>query len=266
MSVGGDVGAGDVLVARSLHVRLGGRTVLDGVDLNVRAGSFTGLIGVNGAGKTTLLRALMGMVTISGGSVSRPARTTGPGGIGYVPQKAFLDEDTPLRARDVVALGLDGGRLGLPLRRRRDRAVIDASLAAVGATSLADRRVGLLSGGQQQRVLIAHALVSDPALLLLDEPLAALDPSSVVDVVALLDRLRRDRGTAIVMTSHDVTPLTGVLDRVVYLADGRAVTGSPSDVLRSDVLTRLYGQEIEVVDVAGRVLVLPGRVGKGGAS
>jgi zinc/manganese transport system ATP-binding protein len=248
--------AGGVVTVRDLRVVLSGRAVLGGIDLDVAAGDFVGLIGANGAGKTTLLRALLGVVTVTSGTIRRPPRAADVGGVGYLPQKTVLDPDAPLRARDVVALGLDGGRLGLPLRRRRTLALVDETLERVGATAFADRRIGELSGGQQQRVLLAHALISQPSLLLLDEPLANLDPASAADIVALLHTVRRDHGVGIVLTAHDINLLLPVLDRVVYLADGRAVTGTPADVIREDVLSRLYGRPIRVIDADGRLVVL----------
>lgn len=247
---------GGVLSARDIRVTLSGKQVLDGVDLDVAPGEFVGLIGANGAGKTTLLRVLLGVLRPSSGHIDRPGRGARSGGVGYLPQKVALDADAPLRARDVVALGLDGGRLGLPLRRREVRARVDDSLRAVGALPFADQRIGELSGGQQQRVLLAHALISNPALLLLDEPLANLDPASAHDIVELLDEVRRTHQVAIVMTAHDMNLLLPVMDRIVYLAAGRAATGSAEEVVRSDVLTRLYGRPIRVIRAEGRVMVI----------
>lgn len=253
---GGTDAPGGVLSARGIRVILSGKSVLDGVDLTVAAGEFVGLIGANGAGKTTLLRVLLGVLLPSSGQVVRPRRGTVAGGVGYLPQKVALDSDAPLRARDVVALGLDGGRLGIPLRRSGLNERVDEALHAVGAADLAGERIGELSGGQQQRVLLAHALISKPALLLLDEPLANLDPASTHDVVELLDELRRSQRVAIVMTAHDMNVLLPVMDRIVYLAGGRAATGSPEEVVRADVLTRLYGRPIRVIRAEGRMLVI----------
>jgi zinc/manganese transport system ATP-binding protein len=246
-----------VLEVDGVTVTLSGRRVLDDVSFVVRAGEFVGLIGSNGAGKTTLLRVILGLqrelagtIAVSGGSASTR--------IGYLPQKVVLDPDAPLRARDIVALGLDSRRLGIPLPSRRRRALVDEMLAAVGATSFADARVGLLSGGQQQRVLVAHALVSRPSLLLLDEPLANLDIASTQEIVDLLGRICRDLGVAVLLSAHDLNPLLPVMDRVVYLAGGRAATGTTDEVVRSEVLTRLYGRRVDVLRIEGRVLVVPG--------
>jgi zinc/manganese transport system ATP-binding protein len=246
-----------VLDVKGVTVTLSGRRVLDDVSFAMQPGEFVGLIGSNGAGKTTLLRVILGLQHASAGTVRVDGAADGSG-IGYLPQKVVLDPDLPLRTRDVVALGLDARRLGIPLPSRKRRELVDEMLAAVGATEFADARVGLLSGGQQQRVLIAHALVSGPPLLLLDEPLANLDIASTQEVVELLGRLCSDRGVAVLLSAHDLNPLLPVMDRVVYLADGRAATGSTDEVVRSDVLTRLYGRRVDVLHVEGRLLVVPG--------
>ena len=132
----------------------------------------------------------------------------------------------PLRARDLVGLGLDGQRLGIPLPSARRRHQIDEMLQAVDAARFADTRVGLLSGGEQQRVLIAHALISRPRLLLLDEPLANLDIASEQDVVELLGGVAREQQVAVLISAHDMNPLLPVMDRIVYMAAGRAASGT----------------------------------------
>jgi zinc/manganese transport system ATP-binding protein len=246
---------GEVLAVRQASVSLSGRGILKDIDFALETGEFCGLIGSNGSGKTTLLRTILGFVPPNSGSVSFDG-----GGklasVGYVPQKFALDPYMPMRARDLVALGLDGNRLGLPLPSRRRRQKVDEMLEAVEATPFADQRIGSLSGGQQQRVLIAHALVRRPRLLLLDEPLANLDMRSVAGIVALLRRLSREFQTTVLLSAHDMNPLLSVMDRIVYLAHGRAVSGSTDAVVRTEVLSQLYGYHIDVVRVHGRVLVV----------
>jgi zinc/manganese transport system ATP-binding protein len=249
--------AGPVLEVSRVTVTLSGHRVLDEVSFSVRPGEFVGLIGSNGAGKTTLLRVILGLQRELGGSVTVPGGRSGAD-IGYLPQKVLLDPDLPLRARDVVALGLDGARLGIPLPSARRRALVDEMLEDVGAAGFANDRVGLLSGGQQQRVLIAHAIISHPSLLLLDEPLANLDISSAQEIVELLARICRERGIAVLLSAHDLNPLLPVMDRIVYLAGGRALSGSTDEVVQSEVLTRLYGRRVDVLRVEGRVLVVAG--------
>lgn len=259
MTVGSDAGSA-VLEVDGVSVSLGGRLVLDDVTVTIGAGEFTGLIGSNGAGKTTLLRSVLGLERVDSGEVRVSGRPLGRGhrSVGYVPQKVLFDPDLPLRARDLVALGLDGHRFGIPLRPRTRSAAVEEMLDAVGALSFADARVGNLSGGEQQRVLIAHALVSRPDLLLLDEPLANLDIHSAQEVVGLLGGFARRRGIAVLLSAHDMNPLLPVMDRVVYLAAGRAAVGPTTEVIREDVLSALYGHHVDVIEVHGRVLVIAG--------
>jgi zinc/manganese transport system ATP-binding protein len=252
-------GTAPVLDVRGVGVSLSGRTILHDVSLSIQPGEFVGLIGSNGAGKTTLLRVILGLQEATAGTVSFDSVTGRAAGvIGYLPQKVALDTDLPLRARDVVSLGLDGQKLGIPLPSKRRRALVDEVLAAVGASGFADIRIGQLSGGQQQRVLIAHALISRPRLLLLDEPLANLDIRSAQEIVELLARVSRERGVAVLLSAHDLNPLLPVMDRIAYLADGRAVVGTTDEVVQSAVLTRLYGRRVDVLRVEGRVLVVAG--------
>jgi zinc/manganese transport system ATP-binding protein len=251
----------DLLRLDGIGVRLGGRQVLSDVSFSLGRGEFTGIIGPNGAGKTTLLRVILGLVEPSAGRVlveGRPLQAKNKASIGYVPQKLVIDPDMPLRARDVVSLGLDGHRLGFGFPSRQRRALVERALDDVGAASYADARVGELSGGEQQRVLVAHALISRPRLLLLDEPLANLDLRSEQEIVALLGRLARDQGIAVLLSAHDMNPLLGVMDRIVYVANGHAACGSTDEVVTSEGLTRLYGHHVDVVRVHSRVLVVAG--------
>jgi zinc/manganese transport system ATP-binding protein len=245
-----------VISVEGVSVVLSGRRILDGVSFEVGTGEFTGLIGANGAGKTTLLRVILGLERPSSGRVR-----VGSGrdrSIGYVPQKVLLDPDLPMRARDLVELGLDGHRFGIARRPRARRGRVDEMLEAVGASSFAEERVGHLSGGEQQRVLIAHALVSRPRALLLDEPLANLDLRSGQEIVGLLHKVATEQGVGVLLTAHEINPLVPVMDRLVYLAGGRAAVGTTEEVVRSEVLSELYGHHVDVVRLHGRVLVVVG--------
>ena len=243
------------LTVDRLSLSFPGRQVLREVSFSLAQGAFCGLIGSNGSGKTTLLRTILGFQAPQSGEV-RFAGSRGRASVGYVPQKIMLDPDMPLRARDLVALGLDGNRLGLPFPSRARTRRVDEMLAAVDATSFADQRVGNLSGGQQQRVLIAHALIRRPRLLLLDEPLANLDVRAVADIVALLRRVATRDNITVLVTAHDMNPLLSSMDRIVYLANGRAASGTTEEVVRTEVLSALYGHHIDVIRVHGRVLVI----------
>jgi zinc/manganese transport system ATP-binding protein len=241
-----------------------GRAVLTDVSFAIEPGEFTGLIGSNGAGKTTLFRVILGLQAAVGGSVllAGAPRSRREPLIGYVPQKFQLDPDAPLRTRDLVGLGLDAHRYGIALPSRARRARIDRMLDAVDARAFADARIGTLSGGEQQRVLIAHALIAAPKLLLLDEPLANLALRSGNEVVALLARIASEQQIAVLISAHDMNPLLGVMDRIVYLAAGRAASGTSEEVVRTSVLSALYGHHVDVLRVHGRVLVVAGEAGE----
>lgn len=247
-----------VLSVESVGVVLSGRRILEDVSFSVVPGEFTGLIGSNGSGKTTLLRVILGLQRPSSGRVTIAGRTGHTRSIGYVPQKVVLDPDLPMRARDLVELGVDGHRFGIPLRPSVRRQRAEEMLVGVGAEEFAEARVGRLSGGEQQRVLIAHALASNPSLLLLDEPLANLDLRSGQEIVTLLHKVASEHGVAVLISAHEMNPLLPVMDRIVYLAAGRAATGTTDEVVQSEVLSNLYGHHVDVVRLHGRVLVVVG--------
>jgi zinc/manganese transport system ATP-binding protein len=260
MSRSNGAGRHEVLRLESVSVTLSGRRILENVSFELRSGEFIGLIGSNGAGKTTLLRVVLGLQRPSTGRLLVDGQEGAGRGrsIGYVPQKAFLDPDFPLRARDLVGLGLDGNRFGVPLRSAKRSAAVEEMLHAVAAEHFANARVGELSGGEQQRVLIAHALISRPKLLLLDEPLANLDIRSGQEIVEVLDRVAKDQGVTVLLSAHEMNPLLPVMDRLVYLAEGKAATGTTDEVVRPEVLSELYGHHVDVLRVHGRVLVVTG--------
>jgi zinc/manganese transport system ATP-binding protein len=248
----------EMLAVEQVSVAFPGRQVLERVSFTLARGAFCGLIGANGSGKTTLLRAILGFQALNRGTISidGQSRSRAVGAVGYVPQKIQLDPDVPLRARDLVELGLTGHRLGLPLPSKARTRRVDELLAAVDAQGFADQRVGNLSGGQQQRVLIAHALIRRPKLLLLDEPLANLDIRAVAEIVTLLRRVAAAHGITVLVSAHDMNPLLGAMDQIVYLANGRAASGTTDAVVRTEVLSALYGYHIDVIRVHGRVLVI----------
>ena len=246
-----------VVELEHVDVRFGRTQILRDVCLDIAAGEFVGLIGSNGTGKTTLLRVILGLIPPSAGSVRvLQAAHRKRSVIGYVPQSVSLDPDLPLRAQDLVALGLDGHRWGLPFRSRSDRAATHEMLEAVGASDIADRRVGELSGGEQQRVLIAHALVGRPQLVLLDEPLANLDLRSEQEVVRILATVTREAGIGVLLSTHDMNPLLPVMDKIIYLARGTVASGKTSEVISTESLSRLYGHHVDVIQLHGRILVL----------
>ncbi len=252
---------------RGASVGYGSSTVWRGVDLELAAGEFVGILGPNGAGKSTFLEVLLGLLALREGSASVLGAPPGErrDRIGYLPQRRSFDQSVRVRGRDLVALGLDGARWGTPLpggfgrRRAASRARIDAVIAEVGAQAFADRPIGECSGGEQQRLLIAQALARSPALLLLDEPLDSLDLPNQAAVSALIQRLCREEGITVALVAHDVNPLLGYLDRVIYFAGGRAVAGPPAEVITTETLSSLYGAGVEVLRRSDGRLVVVGQ-------
>lgn len=247
-----------VLRLRDATLGFAGRTLWSGLDLRVRPGEFLAVLGANGSGKTSLLKVVLGQQRLSGGSIEflgEPVRR-GNRRIGYIPQQKLADEGTPLRARDLVGLGLTGHRWGLPLPSATRRKAVDALLAAVGASDYANVPISTLSGGEQQRLRVGQALAGDPRLLLCDEPLLSLDLAHQRAVSELIDRHRRERNLGVLFVTHDVNPVLDMVDRVLYLAGGTFRVGTPDQVLRSDVLSELYGVRIDVIRTRGRVVVV----------
>jgi len=242
------------------HVRMqfGKRVILQDMSLAVQHGEFIAVLGPNGAGKTTLLKLLLGLLKPGAGVVRvlGHAPRRGRREVGYTPQHRVLEADLALRARDVVGFGLDGNRWGTGFPSSRRRAVIDQALEEVNALAFADAPVGQLSGGEQQRLLIAQALLSNPRLLLLDEPLANLDITHGQEIVALAAEICRSRGVAVLLVAHDVNPLLPVVDRVLYIANGQSAIGTPDEVITSATLSKLYDSSVEVVQALGRLFVV----------
>jgi len=240
------------------QARIDGRVIWSEVRIDIAPGEFAAILGPNGSGKTTLLRVLLGELSLTAGTVSVLGGPPGTqqGQIGYLPQRRHFDGGTRIRGVDLVRLGLDGARWGLPLRRS-DGERVDEVLELVGGDQYAARPIGALSGGEQQRLLIAQALVSQPRLLILDEPLDSLDLPNQSAVAALLERICRQEHVTVLLVAHDVNPLLSYLDRVVYFGSGQAVVGAPAQVITAETLSRLYGVPVEVLQTAdGRLVVV----------
>lgn len=254
--------AAPVVELDSVSVRLQNRTIWRRASFAVAPGTFTAVVGPNGAGKTTLIKLLLGFIAPATGTVrvlgEEPRR--GNPRIGYVPQRRTLEPDVPVRGVDMVGMGIDGHRWGFRLpgvqqRERRER--VAHVVAEVGAQRFGERSVGRLSGGEQQRVLLAQALAGDPELLLLDEPLASLDVRNQVAIAHLVNRVVRERGVSALMVTHDINPILGVIDSVVYIAQERVVSGTPSEVVATPTLSAIYGAQVEVLrDSHGHVFVV----------
>lgn len=247
-----------VLTLSSASLSFGNRTLWSGLDLDVHPGEFIAVLGSNGSGKTSLLKTILGQQRLSSGEALFLGEHVQRGNrrIGYIPQQKLADEGTPLRARDLVALGVSGHRWGLPVPSRVKRAQVDTLLAAVGASDYGNVPISTLSGGEQQRLRVGQSLAGDPRLLLCDEPLLSLDLAHQRAVSELIDRHRRQRQLGVLFVTHDINPILDVVDRVLYLAGGAFRIGTPDNVLRSEVLSELYGTPVDVIRARGRLIVV----------
>jgi ABC-type Mn2+/Zn2+ transport system ATPase subunit len=231
----------------------GGHTALDGVTLSVPPGSMLAIVGPNGGGKSTLLKLILGLLDPWSGSVhvlgDRPASMRRR--IGYVPQTGSGDWRFPATVGEVVMMGRYG-RLGW-LRRpgRADRAAVQTALERVGMADRRDVQVGELSGGQQQRVFFARALVQEPELLLLDEPLAGVDAPTERDIYHLLRHLT-DRGVTVLFTTHNLSTVAETFDLVAFVNRRIVAAGRPADVFHEETLRATYGPRMALVRVGDR--------------
>lgn len=237
-----------VVAYEDASVAFGHRTIWRNANFTLSAGEFVGVIGPNGTGKTTLLRVLLGQVPLAGGRVRVLGKDPGRGNpaIGYVPQRRSLASELAVRGYDLVLLGLIGHKWGFGRASAAERRAVDDALEAVGASAYADQPVGLLSGGEQQRLLIAQALLTNPKLLLLDEPLASLDIKSQHEIVHLVEDIRRQRRMTIMLVAHDLNSMIEMLDGIVFILDGRVIAGTIDEVVRTDVLSELYDTPVHV--------------------
>ncbi|MEU7657832.1 metal ABC transporter ATP-binding protein [Streptomyces lincolnensis] len=259
-------GAEPVISLRGAALSYGAREVWRDLELDVRPGEFLAVLGPNGAGKTSFVRALLGRQPLSAGSLTvlgRPPREAARH-LGYVPQQAELSAQAMLRARDLVRFGIDGHRFGPRPGGRAVRRRVDEILASVGASAYADVPLGMLSGGERQRVRIGQALATDPRILLCDEPLLSLDLNHQRAVTELVDARRRSHATAVVFVTHEINPVLGLVDRVLYLAPGGHRVGPPQEVLTSESLSELYGTQVDVIHVRNRIVVVGANDDSGG--
>ena len=247
-----------VLKIKKASLSFGEKSIWNDLDLSVAPGEFIAVIGANGSGKTVLLKAILGQLQLSSGEIELLGDKVAHGSrqVGYIPQHRSTDPQLPLRSRDLLRMGLDGHRFGIPFPSSKTSKQVSEMLKAVGAEDIANTPIGQLSGGQLQRIRVAQAVIDNPKLILADEPLSALDLKQQSLVAELIDSQRRQNGAAVLFVTHDVNPVLDYIDRVLYLANGKFRIGTPDEVLRSDVLSKLYGRSVDVVRNQGRIAVL----------
>jgi zinc/manganese transport system ATP-binding protein/zinc transport system ATP-binding protein len=250
-----EVGAvAPVVEFRGFACGYGNSSVLHDVDLRFHAGDFVGLVGPSGAGKTTLLRAILGGVDVHAGEVLIDGRPAGPGTrAGYVPQLEAIDWNFPVTVEQVVLMGRAGDGWG-PWNRGDAQEEAHRVMTRLGIENLARRHIRALSGGQQQRAFLGRALISNPRLLLLDEPTAGVDIKTRDDILHLLDELNHD-GVTVIMSTHELNAVAAHLPWVVCVNQTIVAQGSPSEVYTPENLRRTYGAEMAVFQYEGMTLV-----------
>ena len=234
------------------------KTLWQGLNLEVAPGELIAVIGSNGSGKSSLLKAILGQQALTAGSIKVAGQAVRRGSrqIGYIPQHRPAEGQVPIRGRELLRLGLDGHKFGIALPNHKNSVRIDEVLARMGAGDYSKLPISALSGGQLQRLRVGQAVIGKPALLLADEPLTALDLNQQQVVCELIDQERKANQMAVLFVTHDVNPILGMVDRVLYLANGKFKIGTPDEVLRSEVLSELYGTQVDVLRNQGRIVVV----------
>ncbi len=252
------------IIAEQVSLGYGTHSVLSDFTASIQAGEFIAILGPNGAGKTTLLKALLGLTMPQQGELSVLGHAPHHNcvGVGYVPQKMFHLSVASISADTLLTAALPSSAWGFPHVTTQQREQMDYCLEMVGASDFAHKRFVTLSGGQQRRIMLALALLGQPRVLLLDEPLANLDLRYQEAFVDVLHTLCQQQKITVLMTAHDVNPLMKAISRVLYLANGQARLGSVEAILNSAVLSDLYQTPIEVIRYQQRLFVLHAESGQ----
>lgn len=253
----------EVVIAEGVTIYYNEYKAVEGLSFKLREEETLLLLGPNGAGKTTLLRTLAGFYKNYEGKLLIFGRKPSDGRelISYVPQTHSLNERVPLTAVEIVAMG------GLYKRgfihNNIPKGLIkkaEEALKFVGLDEIKNKPFRELSGGQKQKVLLARALISDPKILLLDEPLSALDPNARVEVTGVLGKIKREKRISMIIATHDINPLTEIGDKVMLLNKRLVAFGTPDEVLRDEIISEVYGPLSKAVKVGGKLYCITGDV------
>jgi zinc/manganese transport system ATP-binding protein len=247
-----------VLEIENATLEIDGRVLWQNLNLEIQPNEFIAVLGANGSGKTSLLKAVLGQLPLKSGSIRLNSKKIRRGSrrVGYVPQHRQPETTMPLRGKDLLWLGLNGHRFGFWIPGSKARAQFDHIVEAIDGQELIKRKISGMSGGELQRLRVGQAVIGEPDLILADEPLSALDLAQQKTIADLLDQERQEHNAAVLFVTHDVNPILSMVDRVLYLANGKFKIGTPDEVLRSDVLSELYGTPVDVLRNQGRIVVV----------
>lgn len=247
-----------VISSQNLSLGYDNVPIISNFTMEIQEGEFIGILGPNGSGKSTLLKALLGLVKPISGHINvlNSIPTQGNPKIGYMPQMRSHHAIANLTSRVLLNTTYDGLRYGLPIFSASKKLDIQNILALVKATEYADRPFKQLSGGERQRIYLAQALLSKPDILLLDEPLSNLDPRYQDVFISLLKEIQKNLNNTILFSAHDPNPLLPIMNRVLFIANGRAAIGETNEIITSAKLSSIYGTPIEVVRIKDSIFVL----------
>ena len=236
------------IVSDGCCVELGNEVILDNVSFSIKKGTLVGVVGPNGGGKTTLFNTILGLVSITHGSIKikglDPKQTSGM--IGYVPQKEELNWNFPVTAKEVVQMGITNNNSLRPIPSKKDHQIIEESLSKVDLLDRINDRVENMSGGQRQRVFLARTLAQGAEILLLDEAFSGVDIGSQEKLLDVLKKLKND-GNTVLMATHDLNTIGERFDEVLCLNRHCCAFGDPLKVLTQDVLVELYGSHSSMI-------------------
>jgi zinc/manganese transport system ATP-binding protein len=248
---------------QNITLRFGDRTIVHDFSADLETGEFIGVFGPNGAGKSTLLRSILGLINPQKGHIllfDKPVRR-GHSAIGYMPQSRLSTATNQLSGRSYITAALQGFQWGLPLVNSQEQAKLNEVIHLVGIEKFVDRPYKELSGGEKQRISLAQALLNQPRILLLDEPLSGLDPGQQEKIVTLIKHIQKQLNITVLFTAHEVNPLLNVMDRIIYLTHNKTAIGSVSEVITSEKLSWLYDAPIEVVRLENQLFVIHKKLG-----
>lgn len=231
-----------LIECKNLYVNYDGKAVVNDLSFSVEDGDAVCIVGENGSGKTTLVKAILGLVRLSGGSVNFGGGLK-QNEIGFLPQQTDVQRDFPASVNEIVLSGCINNMGMRPFFSKKERGRAQKNMELLGITELKNRCYQELSGGQQQRVLLARALCATKKLLLLDEPVAGLDPIVTAELYSIIKKLNRDDKITVIMVSHDIPSSIDIADKILHLNHKSSFFGTTEEYVESPFAKQFIGGE-----------------------